>query len=184
MPGRACSPLAWSPGQVPYPAAPLRQGRGQGRHQDPSGFSPSRAGRDRQNSAHRQHRPLPSPPFPGYTCSSLSRRTLWSWLCRRGYLIHPRGHQRQEGRLHQWQYLVVVGEFLTGRDTQLHGLHSHLLWHVRVLETGQGDKRRGLSRGLGSGWPLCPRLTARTLGECPGTSRLGRTAGNWGHGLS
>lgn len=31
-------------------------------------------------------------------------------------------------------YLIVGGMFLTCCDTQLHGLHTHLLWHVRVLE--------------------------------------------------
>lgn len=68
---------------------------------------------------------------------------LWSWMWGQGPLDSPTGVTKgTKGRLYQRQYLIVVGEFLTGRDTQLHGLHSHLLWHVRVLGTGQGDKQR------------------------------------------
>ena len=86
---------------------------------------------------------------------------LWSWLWGLGPLDSPTGVAKDMRGLHWRQYLVVVGEFLTGRDTQLHGLHSHLLRHVRVLGTGRD--RQSLSPGPGPpGWPLWPKRRTGT----------------------
>lgn len=140
MNGGWASALRWdgAKGKLAYSAAHLR--RGAGESQRPLWLFSRSAGCEHRVSSRRQDQHFPSPGcecfqgryYPG-PC-----RALWSWLWGLGHLFTHRGRQQHRGRLHSWQYLVVVGEFLTGRDTQLHGLHSHLLWHVRVLETGQG----------------------------------------------
>lgn len=112
----------------------------------------------------RQQPPSPSPALASPTVRMLPRKEgssrvpggLWSWLWGLGPLDSPTGVAKDMRGLHWRQYLVVVGEFLTGRDTQLHGLHSHLLRHVRVLGTGRD--RQSLSPGPGPpGWPLWPK---------------------------
>lgn len=110
-------------GKVPYSAAHLRQGTGSGCLEHPFTFSPSRAGSDHQISAHRRHQTLPSLAFP--RLQMLPRKALaWSQqdslelAVGTGALDSPTGvTEGTRGHRYQWQYLVVVGEFLTGRDT-------------------------------------------------------------------
>lgn len=72
-------------------------------------------------------------------------------------------------------YLIVRGIFLTRCDTQLHGLYTHLLWHVCVLQ--RANKKEELSRKIKARQKTTenspyvahavtePRLLARTQGS-------------------
>lgn len=122
MPGRACSLLAWSQGKGALFSSPPDREQGRGFTKTPLAFLPLGLGLT-TTLAHGQQQPLPSLAFP--RLQMLLRKALaWSQqdalelAVGTGVLDSTMGVTKgTRGCLYQWQYLVVVGEFLTGRDT-------------------------------------------------------------------